>query len=1103
MTLSLDSQETAWQFEPTYVLKELRLFNWGGFEGMNSAEIDSVGTAVIGPTGSGKTTLVDALMTLLCEYPKYNLASTGGNDSDRDLASYVRGVMGAGGGSDDQSRIVRPGKTIAGLSATMENGETTVTLGCLLWMDGTSSSSADMKKVWIFARGADQRLEGWLASHQEGGMRALKQLEKEVEGLSVDTAKKSYLAKVRNYFDVRENAFNLLNRAAGLKQLNDINEIFRQSVLDNVAQFDRATEVANSFDDLTEIHEELETARRQLKSLLPVKATWEKFQENETALENAELLGRVLPVWFGEQAYRLWGDEVLLRSEKLNEAEAAKCEAEDRCAAQERIRDTLKDLFMQQGGGDITSLSELIDELQEKLETVQIHARNYQSLMGSLSLTDAIDRQNFERNKQTAKTLLEENLNTIDTIEQESYEIGSKHFEAKESLQALEKELREAQKRTDSNIPQAYHKFRTLMASELGLDEETLPFVGELIQVKDIEHEWHGAIERAIGVHRIRLVVSPNDAEAIIDWVNNRHNRLNVMLLEAKTPGKPANFFNDGFTRKLDYKKHPHREALKAFLSKIDRHCVSSPEELRKTPYAMTKEGQMSGRPGNFDKNDVLHLNEGWMTGFDNRSQVSELSRKIAEARELETELSERLQSKKTEINNLKLKTQALEHIGELEFSKIDIDSAEKLWQAKRDQMDALLAPNSDLAVAEKKYKEGEEMLKSLRTIEKTAIAGLAAATSKLEEAKNAKTAAYKRAETGMLDSEREAAAKRFSALKAGQINLISEIQDAEQKKINRELENFLSDKNKLSKDLVRQMSEAKKQDHGVLSETGSDIEDAPQYLARLKILEEEALPEKRKRFMEYLNRSSDDGVTQLLETITGEVDRILEKLDDVNSTLRRVDFQPGRYLRLDPIKVMHESLRTFNKAHTTLAAARFKADEGESQYRALQGIVAQLRDACQRKTTGGAKALLDPRFRLEFKVSMIDRESGSVISSRSGSQGDSGGEKESIASFVLTASLSYALCPDGSSRPLFGTIVLDEAFSRSSNAVASRIIAALKEFGLHALFITPNKEMRLLRKHTRSAIVVHRRGFKSSLTPLSWRELDEVGKKQQGTSTA
>lgn len=44
-------------------------------------------------------------------------------------------------------------------------------------------------------------------------------------------------------------------------------------------------------------------------------------------------------------------------------------------------------------------------------------------------------------------------------------------------------------------------------------------------------------------------------------------------------------------------------------------------------------------------------------------------------------------------------------------------------------------------------------------------------------------------------------------------------------------------------------------------------------------------------------------------------------------------------------------------------------------------------------------------------------------------------------------------------SRPVFGTIVLDEAFSKSSQAVAARIIQALSEFGLHTLFVTPTKK--------------------------------------------
>ena len=93
---------------------------------------------------------------------------------------------------------------------------------------------------------------------------------------------------------------------------------------------------------------------------------------------------------------------------------------------------------------------------------------------------------------------------------------------------------------------------------------------------------------------------------------------------------------------------------------------------------------------------------------------------------------------------------------------------------------------------------------------------------------------------------------------------------------------------------------------------------------------------------------------------------------------------------------------------------------------------------------------------------------------------------------------MSYALCPDGKDRPLFGTIVLDEAFSKSSQAVAGRIISALREFGLHPLFVTPNKEMRLLRSHTRSAILIHRKGPHATMTSLSWEELDAIARSRQ-----
>ena len=114
------------------------------------------------------------------------------------------------------------------------------------------------------------------------------------------------------------------------------------------------------------------------------------------------------------------------------------------------------------------------------------------------------------------------------------------------------------------------------------------------------------------------------------------------------------------------------------------------------------------------------------------------------------------------------------------------------------------------------------------------------------------------------------------------------------------------------------------------------------------------------------------------------------------------------------------------------------------------------------------------------------------MVNAFSGSQGGSGGEKEIIASYILTASLSYALCPPDAPRPLFGTIVLDEAFSKSSQAVASRIVSALRQFGLHPLFVTPNKEMQLLRTHTRSAVLIHRKDKQATTTTMSWEALRE-----------
>lgn len=530
---------------------------------------------------------------------------------------------------------------------------------------------------------------------------------------------------------------------------------------------------------------------------------------------------------------------------------------------------------------------------------------------------------------------------------------------------------------------------------------------------------------------------------------------------------------------------------MKHLLAGIDRHCVDDIQTLRRTPHAMTVQGLMSGRSGYFDKQDQKPLERDWMTGFDNRDQLARLAQDLAAATKLHVESQGEMRKAEEFVETTRQGISLLDRIKDTMFDDIDVLGARAELDQLKQQLKTLTAPASDLEQARIEWeaaKQGTEALRDKQVKLQTQIRLLEQA---IEQASNAVVRIRKRVGSGLDEAQMALANQQLRTLQVDDPSELDDLERDESGRLQQKIKRLSDRRNNTEQQLIRDMGRAKAADTGALSEVGTELQDVPAYSERLRVLDEEALPEKLGRFLTYLNQSSDQGVTQLLSEIDSEVSEIEERIADLNATLERVDFQPDRYLRLEPQRVEHESLRTLRQARAYLRSAQLKDDMGESHYRALADLVGLLRDAVERRKTLGALALLDPRYRLQFAVLVIERGSGKIIEKRTSSQGGSGGEKEIIASYVLTASLSYALCPPGSQRPLFGTIVLDEAFSKSSQAVAGRIIRALAEFGLHPLFVTPNKELRLLREHTRSAIVVHRKGAQATMTSLSWEALE------------
>jgi uncharacterized protein YPO0396 len=1083
--------------DASYLLSQLEVYNWGPFCGLHRAEFDAAGTAIIGPTGSGKTTLVDALMTLLVASPRYNLASTGGHESDRTLIEYVRGVLG-GDGADGRQEVARPGKTISGICATYCGGEHTLRLAALFWTDGTGNAADDLKRRWVFSLADDQTLEKWIRMLHEEGVRDLLKMGRETADLRFFDSKRAYLERIRKFFDVGENAFTLLNRAAGLKQLNSIDEIFRELVLDDRSAFDRAIEVAAEFDNLAAIHAELELAKKQQESLVPVRDEYDKLLRSRRRTESYRILKKVVPVWFAQLGEKKWGEEAQRLTLSIETLQQEIASSENQVNDLRSHVDALREQYLELGGNVIGELENTIAVQKKLVDERRRQAGQYLQMTTRFELNRELSESALREN-QAALALRQEFERTQYELEQtKTLEAMSEVREDERRVRDIEEAMNKVKQRPGSNIPPKYQDFRAELAAQLSLRDTELPFLAELIEVKPAESRWRGAIERAIGSERLRVLVPQQHLNAALNWINYRDNRLHVRLQAADENGSERlNFFDDGYVGKLNFKTHALSATAKRLLSGRDMHCVTSPEMLRQVEHGLTVEGTMSGSRGKYEKQDQRRLDQDWMTGFDNKDQLESLARQLLSARESAEQARGKAQECQRQLTQRDELLKVIAALLVMEFSSIDLPSAEAELARSVGRLNDLLDPNSDASQAKTRYELENQRLESLwqRLIDQRRE--LAVFETKRSAARQEQEKARDRLGNGL---DEEGAALGEKHLKIDPTLAVQRL-DAEERRyakaVEDKLSEYISRDAEIEQQLVRRMEIAKRVDSGALSEVGSDIDDVSHYLERLRVLNEEALPEKLARFLEYLNRSSDQGVTQLLASIDEEVDAIEQRIGELNHTLVKVDFRSGRYLQLQPQRMKDERLRALNVAMQKVRSAALKDDGGESHFRALQGMVAILREAGENRRLQGSRALLDPRFRLQFFVVEVDRQTGDRSPPRTGSQSGSGGEKELMASHILTASLSYALCPAAATRPLYGTVILDEAFSKSSPSAASRIIEALRIFSLHPIFVTPNKEIGLLKQHTRKVICVQRPNKEASLASISWEKLDELARTQ------
>lgn len=284
-----------------------------------------------------------------------------------------------------------------------------------------------------------------------------------------------------------ENAFTLLNRAAGLKQLSSIDDIFRELVLDDTSTFERAAEVAKEFDDLTAIHNELELARQQQRALQPIAETWSKRGSLIELLDRQRTLRSACPIWYATHGHRLWGQEVGRIGEQLTAKESESQQLTLRITSLDQQAQALRDTYLRVGGAGIEDLRGQIETQRELVAQRCRNADDYIRLAKRLGLSDDLTSAAVLANQARARELPASKGDALAKERQEAWQLGATQQRHHEELNKLTADLQQARARPGSNIAGHYQEFRADLAAELDVAEHQLPFVGELIEVKPDE----------------------------------------------------------------------------------------------------------------------------------------------------------------------------------------------------------------------------------------------------------------------------------------------------------------------------------------------------------------------------------------------------------------------------------------------------------------------------------------------------------------------------------------------------------------------------------------------------------------------------------------
>lgn len=684
---------------PGFRLYKLEVLNWGTFD--NKVWTFSPGreTALLtGDVGSGKSTLVDALTTLLVSPRKiaYN-KSADSSAKERTITSYVRGYFGNKKDGEGRGRpdCLRDTGHYSVILATFRDQVLSqdVTLAQFFWFQDTQKPPARFYVV------ADREM--WITkdfSRFELDIRVLKKRLKHNNGVQVLEEYIRYAEVFRRKLGIaQEQALDLFQQTISMKKVEALTEFVRANMLEIPNTAEDVKKLIGHFHDLNCAHEAVIKAKNQIQYLKPIAdqgRRCEQLGNEQQVLNNAR---QALSPWFAEQTVVLLEKEIARLEHDLMLATAEREQAE---VTQDKIEKSIKEIeraIYSNGGDALEELKRDIQSSKEALRRIHKDLSNYITQAEKLRLPEPVSLEVFINNRQGLPALKTTEEALQGRLDDDYATAKTEEKRADQELKQVSAELESLRARKTS-IPREQIEKRKQLCQALHIAEEDLPFVGELLEVRGEDEDWEGAIERLLHNFALSLLVQENHYLSIAQWVDRMS--LGMRLVYYRVHLDKVQPFSGqsnplSVAEKLNIKPGtPFGAWLNKELHQRFAHvCCERIDQFHREQQAITKAGQIKTNGYRHEKDDRHGVGDRrrFVLGFSNQKKIDVLEeheRDVKEearfywdeakkAKDLQRDSQERLNA----INNL-------DNIAD--FKDLDISSVEKDIEEKEQRKNKL-----------------------------------------------------------------------------------------------------------------------------------------------------------------------------------------------------------------------------------------------------------------------------------------------------------------------------------------------------------------------------------------------------------------------------